>query len=401
MSIQIEKFPVRYDVHKYLGRKPWYIVYDLINNFSKPKSTVLDLFSGSGVVSFEALRLDRNVIAVDHSMLSELIVKSLCEPPNIGEFNKVAHNIINKLNSLQQVYYITTNFGKGILKYWIPSIHKGKALINGKFISIENMTEDIFIYSGEVESFSWEHSDELIPKIQGSNVTVWGDIFTKRSQYVLYKALSYIKKIDNITIKRALLVAFSASLEKIALLNRPKTGMKGWIREKPTCYYKPLDFIEFNAVDAIKNKITKMHDALVETNKLLKNHGGTFKFIREHAENLNYDNKVDLIVMDPPYLNEVPYDKLEALHDIWLDFKPQEGNIQHTFGVIASKCYNALKDNGKLILLMLNYQKESKKFFINELIKHNFVKIDEIEKEGKSKSKEGLSIIIFKKFKDL
>ncbi|MGC8730604.1 MAG: DNA methyltransferase [Candidatus Micrarchaeia archaeon] len=395
MPSSLEKFPVRYDVHKYLGRKPWYIVYNLIARFSKRGNTVLDLFSGSGVASFEALRLDRNVIAVDYSSLSELIVKTLCSYHNISEFDRALQSLTKKLKSIEHVYYVNSIQGEGLLEYWIPDQHKGKLIIGNTEKIINNISETDFTHSEEVKDFKWKHERTQIPKIPCSNVSTWGEIFSNRAQYVLHNALGYIKSISDSNIRNALLVALSASLEKIALLNHFKSIGEGWIREKPICYYKPQDYIEFNAIKALENKAAKMRMAIIETNNLLEKSHGSFSFIREHAENLNYKTKFDLIIMDPPYLSEVPYDKLEALHDIWLGFKPENQNIHKAFDQIALKSYNALSDRGILVLLLLNYQKESREFFVNKLANNGFVKLKETR--NYLGSKEGLSISVFKK----
>jgi hypothetical protein len=274
-------------------------------------------------------------------------------------------------------------------------LHKGKIIIGKNPKNIDNIDVSDFIYSEEIDAFRWEHANTIIPKLQGSNISIWKEVFSKRAQYVLNNALEYINSIADPNTKNALLAALSASLEKTSLLNHFKVGMKGWIRDKPLCYYKPPDYIEFNAIKSIENKITKMRMAMIETNNLLKNGHGSFKFMREHAENLSYKGVADLIIADPPYLSEVPYDKLEALHDIWLGYKPEKQNIHEVFDSIALRSYNVLAEHGILVLLLLNYEKESREFFTNGLIRNNFIKVKETRTQ--IGSKEGLSISVFKK----
>ena len=391
----IEKFPIWYDIHKYLGRKPWYVIRDLIEEYSRAGDTVLDIFAGSGVASFEALRLDRKVIALDHSQLSELITKVLCNPCQPAEYEKAMLNVIKGLEALENIYKVKTRIGTGILQYWVPELHKGKLVIKGKIVEVENISDVDFPYNKDVRSFSWEHAKERIPKVYGSNIFTWDEVFSKRSQYVLYNALGLINRVNSIPVRMALLVAFSAAIEKISLLNHAKTGKRGWIRDKQTCYYKHLDFIEFNAIEALKNKFAKVSKALVDTTELLKGNQGGFEFVRKGAETIDYSDAVDLILMDPPYLEEVPYDKLEALHDIWLGFSPQIQNIGNSFNTISLHCNSALKKDGRLVLLMLNYEPESKKFFIDRLERNGFMKT--YEKGSKGRVKEGLTIVVFKK----
>ncbi len=59
------KFPERYKLHQYWSRKPWYVVRQYIEHFTKEDDTILDSFVGSGVTACEALITRRKVIAMD------------------------------------------------------------------------------------------------------------------------------------------------------------------------------------------------------------------------------------------------------------------------------------------------------------------------------------------------
>ena len=391
-----EKFPVRYDVHKYLGRKQWHVVSSIIKKYTSPEDIVLDLFSGSGVGAFEALRLKRKVIAVDYSQLSEVIVRSLCEGCDIQSYHKNATMIITSLRKLESVYSVKFANHAGIIKYWMPNLHRGKVMLRDKTSYTGDLMDVKFVSGAVPDTFVWSHAEDKIPFIEGSNVSRWSEIFTERTQYILHSAFSSIMEVNDLAVRRCLLVAFSASLEKASLLNKLKSNGKGWIREDPLCYYKPFDFIEFNAVDSLENKLMKMEASLIETEKLLSEGlRRNFVFMRQDAAKLAYSEKVDLILMDPPYLSEVLYDKLEALHDVWLGFKPSEQNIKTSFEEVVLRAHAALHRNGTLVLLMSNYLPGSKEFFIDTLIKGGFVQISETKQErGK---KEGLLITAFKK----
>jgi 16S rRNA G966 N2-methylase RsmD len=392
----LEKFPVRYDVHKYLGRKPWYIVREIIAHYSRPAETVMDLFSGSGVAAFESLALGRNAIAVDSSPLSELITRSLCEAYDAGRYMKMVTSILPELKSYQELYRVEFQGKKGILRYWQPKLNLGKIFFpedgstyNGDLTDAKQVSAH-----NNLHSFRWTHAETPLPIIKGNNVSKWGEIFTERGEYILSQAFSSVGRVNNPALKRCLFVALSASIEKISLLNRFKTGGGGWLREKPLCYYKSDDFIEFNAVDALESKMLRMGTALAETNGLLKDNVN-FTFLREKVENIRYSNKADLIVMDPPYLDEVLYDKLEALHDVWLGFSPSKQDIRFAFNIAAKKACDALKRNGTLVLLMHNYLPESKNFLVNGLLDAGLAKTKEIQNPGRKK--EGLSITVFQK----
>ncbi|MGA3021154.1 MAG: DNA methyltransferase [Candidatus Micrarchaeales archaeon] len=170
MAKVLEKFPVRYDIHKYLGRKPWYIVKDIIAYYSRPAETVMDLFSGSGVAAFESLALGRNAIAVDSSPLSELITRSLCEAYDAGRYMKMAVSILPELKSYQELYQVEFQGKRGIIRYWQPKLNLGKIFF----------PEDGSTYTGDLtgakqisahnslNSFRWIHAETPLPVIKGN-----------------------------------------------------------------------------------------------------------------------------------------------------------------------------------------------------------------------------------------
>ncbi len=391
----MEKFPIRYDVHKYLGRKPWYILEDIIKKYTQPGDTILDLFSGSGVASFEALRLGRNVVAIDCSPLSELIVRALCEGCDVIQYQSAAKEIVSRLKELEGIYRVKIGSKTGTLKYWMPNLSTGKLLFSDGSEYSGVVKDAHFLKNDELESFSWQHEADRIPVMDGSIVSTWGEVFPKRAQSVLYYTFSSIMRIDAPAVRRCLLVTLSASVEKVCSLNHFKSGKKGWMRDRQTCYYKHHDFIEFNAVEALTNKITKMGSALVEVKGLLADRTGKFTFIRSHVEGLRHANAANLVIMDPPYLSEVQYDQLEALHAIWLGFKPPKHDIRVGFRRTVSYSGRSLTAEGNLVLLMLNYLADSKAFFVDTLTQNGFMKI--YESEDKGRKKEGLSITVFRK----
>ena len=62
-----------YMIHKYWARKPANIVAEYIKKYSNEGDTVFDPFFGSGVVLFESVLLNRNVIAQISTLLQFLV----------------------------------------------------------------------------------------------------------------------------------------------------------------------------------------------------------------------------------------------------------------------------------------------------------------------------------------
>ncbi len=395
MDPKSEKYPARYGVHKYLGRKPWDLVSEIIQARSGPHDTVFDIYSGSGVAAFEALRLGRNVIAIDHSPISELIVRSLCERCDAEEYNFSANLLLGEIFRMQNLYAVKAGEKTGVLRYWQPRLKRGRIDFNdgSKIIGTFADIEWLFEASPE-DNATISELEGRIPELPGNNVHYWRDVFTYRGARVLARARELILQNKNPAVRRALLTALSASIEKVSLLNKPKSEGKSWIRDKPLCYYKSEDFIEFNAVDAVSNKIIAMLHALREANVLLKD-GGRFTFSRERIEDMAYTNRADLIIIDPPYLDEVQYGELEAMRGVWLHMGTEKSDAQYDFALAARKMRIALKPHGILALVMKNYLPKSRQFLVGKLEDAGFVKKEESRhKEGK---KEGLAIIEFVK----
>lgn len=102
------RFQRRYDVHKYVGRKPWYAVQRCIERYTHEGDLVLDPFMGSGVTICESLIKRRRCIGLDINPLSLLITDMTCiSPVNIKKFKEhfelVKHSTRGKILDLYRL----------------------------------------------------------------------------------------------------------------------------------------------------------------------------------------------------------------------------------------------------------------------------------------------------------
>lgn len=97
-----------YKIHKYFARRPWNVFEQLINNFTNPEDTVLDVFCGGGVTIYEGLRKNRKVIGCDLNPLSIFIIQNMV---------KKAH----KAQELQEAFKDCTQY----LKYLYTPYYEG------------------------------------------------------------------------------------------------------------------------------------------------------------------------------------------------------------------------------------------------------------------------------------
>ena len=69
--------PPMYTAMKYWGKKPHNIWGQFIERYCPPEGTVLDPFAGSAIAAFEAVKINRKVIAFDLNPLTAFIVEAL------------------------------------------------------------------------------------------------------------------------------------------------------------------------------------------------------------------------------------------------------------------------------------------------------------------------------------
>lgn len=94
----------------YIGKLKTSIAQCLLQAYSRPGETVLDPFSGSGVVALEALLSGRHVIASDISPYAAVLTRAkLFAPPSAGEaIRRARHHIRTaKVLAARQQYKIT------------------------------------------------------------------------------------------------------------------------------------------------------------------------------------------------------------------------------------------------------------------------------------------------------
>lgn len=52
-------------LHKYWSRKPWFVIDQYIEKYSKKNHLVLDPFCGSGIIGLQSILADRNFIGYE------------------------------------------------------------------------------------------------------------------------------------------------------------------------------------------------------------------------------------------------------------------------------------------------------------------------------------------------
>jgi len=73
-----------YDAIRWWGRKPWSIVRNYVEKYSRKNDVVFDPFAGCGVVAIESLKTGRRTIYNDLNPLAYFIARTLSAPTKLA-----------------------------------------------------------------------------------------------------------------------------------------------------------------------------------------------------------------------------------------------------------------------------------------------------------------------------
>jgi len=363
--IKAETHTAEYLMHKYWARKPHNVISRCIERLTKKGDIVLDPFCGSGVVIREGALLSRKCIGIDINPLAVLISNVLLTPPSAKEFSKVFESIYEQVYAKYGNLYLT-NDGRyikylahriivkcdcGLILKQSECIKKGKKFICptcGQIIhfNLESLADtEVFNICAEndksyiatnaelkrqekmscytdnsvdVAQFNFKFPENRrILAFKGIQTAAF---FTKRNYCVLSCFASEIWKIKDETLRNCALLLLTSSVAQcsrlIAHRNNLSTGGPAW---SVPGFWIPQEHLETNPFVYLKSRLTKFKKALIELErKPIENsasvfRGDSLKLLDDEFHNL----KANLIFLDPPYGDNVPYTEFS---NIWNSF---------------------------------------------------------------------------------
>jgi len=283
---QVEKdkyFQARYLAHRYWGRRPWYMVRQHIQHYTKDRNDiVLDSFCGSGVTIIESLILRRRVIGIDLNPMAIFITDVTAKYVDIDDikkaFDKVEKKVAERINDLYQKDEHQID-----IEHWYPKKELPKS-------SFGVSKEGVFV----------------------------SDLFSKRNlaaTAMLFDAINTIEMEEDV--RNVLKFAFTASLAQFTKMIRTKKTGTGWYL---TAYRIPREYRENNVWHRFRNKFMATLRMKKETNKLI---GKNDDYILKNcsATDLSFipDKMIDYVFIDPPWA--IKYFDLNVLWCSWLGFE--------------------------------------------------------------------------------
>lgn len=348
--------PAMYRAMKYWGRKPHNIWSDYIAHYCPKDGVVLDPFMGSGISTFESLKLGRRIISTDLNPLSAFIVEVLSSDFEETKFQQAVDDIKTTIeaDSIYQKHYTKVVDGelhtifnyiwlKGVVGLVRSKTETGESFSkNSDKEDLQNAKDMASIsipYWYPKDSFPQNPSitNNFIKKIGG---TSFDYLWTRRNLYLLAKIFDLIQK-SGTDVRPQLMYAFIHTLHLVCkmVVPRGETGNRdfsgSWGRadymiRNRSMEQNPLIVFLRSCYDkqGVANALLDANDSLPKKKKI--NLIGKGKKINKSAD-INYgiidvadlsdyieNNSIDFILTDPPYGGLVQYMDLSLVWLVWL-----------------------------------------------------------------------------------
>ncbi len=350
--------PPMYKAMKYWGRKPHNIWNDYIAHYCPEDGIVLDPFMGSGISTFESLKIGRKIISTDLNPLSTFVVEVIASKFNQKKFEATVDYIKTEIEAdeVYQKHYKKVINGDTATVYnyiWL----KGEVGLtrvktqNADALSLAADEEDLKKATSMDDTINlpyWIPTDYFPqnPSINNNFIkNIGGNTFdklwTRRNLYLLSKIFDLILKSDK-DVQLHLMYAFVHTLHLVCkmVVPRGETGNRdfsgSWGRadymirnrsmeQNPlvvflrSCYDK--QGVLKAMLDAEKTLPKKKKINFVSNTKKKLNLSADINYgVVDIADLRDYikDNSIDFIITDPPYGGLVQYMDLSLVWLVWL-----------------------------------------------------------------------------------
>ena len=418
-----------YMLHKYWARKPYNVLSQLISDILPHKGLVFDPFCGSGVFLNEAKKLGHNGIGYDANPVSANLANITCNPPQVDKFKKVLTPIINNFLEYSNIFYQVDDFQ---IKYAVHSIVTKCSKCNAEYYHLLNTNDKKISKCNSCNTkvfFNLEHlQDTKVLLLVGPNNQTFenkniinkflkkendinhsdlfneafienrrilsfkglttSSFFTKRNFHLLTYLANQLYEINDERIRNSALLMFTSSIIQssrlIAYRNNLKTGGPAW---SVPGFWVPRIHLESNPGIHIKARFLKYLKGLKILN--MNTNGKVKIFLKSSTKFSKNHNNFDLIFLDPPYGDSIPYlefsniwnsflkKKLRINNDISVsdrlgDKEKSWNNYENSLNKIIYNCNKSLKKNGKILVTFNNFDDRAWYSLINPLQENGF-----------------------------
>lgn len=369
-----------YLLHKYWARKPHNVISYFLSELVPSNGTVLDPFCGSGVVLREAQKLGINAVGFDVNPVANKMENVLINPPNTKLFVDSVTSILDSIEAETRQFYCDKD-GKQI-KYLIHNtivkcsncnnnVSSTIAIKSGRKYScpycennlrfnLENLIDsqitaicidgqkDLvtdnnflleqqhfskkYIYSNNLDNYNYNFiENKRILAFNGMNTK---SLFTPRNYSILCEVASNFENISDPQIRDAALLLLTASVAQCSRLipsrNNLSTGGPAW---SVPGFWVPSQHLETNPLFHLRARLKKFSKGLDELTKphpKCNVYSKKIDAIQGMNEMIFNNQKVNLVFLDPPYGDNVPYLEFSSM---WNSFIKDFPNIDSDFSV--------------------------------------------------------------------
>src|SRR5437016_1143319 len=295
-----------YGVHPYFTRRPHNVVRSYILNYSFEGDVVLDPFGGSGVTAIESFLENRVGIQNDINPLANFIAEGI------------------------------VNLSYGALCDYRDSLHFLKEKCERQINVISTMQPQQLV--------QFQQSLKMPPDIElpgSSDVSRYYDLFSPVQITALALLKDSISEISNPWARRAMLLAWSATLAK---LNKTFLSAEGRAESRGgssifSIYrYKvaktPVELPVWQTFEERTDNVISAKseiDKIIEVKQKTTGWKGKFEIYSEDIDELaaRWKGRADYIFTDPPYGGHISYLDLSTLWNCWLDQMPSDQAYQN------------------------------------------------------------------------
>ena len=290
-----------YGVHPYFTRRPHNVVSEYIRRFSRERDIVVDPFGGSGVTAIEAWLLNRTGIQNDINPLANMIaagIHSLAEGETATLFEALDQVRLETQGALQR----------------LPAEDNG---------NLENHPLRNLLPAN-------------IELPRNSDAKQYFDLFQHRQLIGLAIIKQAIERVDDVNVKQALTLAWSATLAKINktfLSAEGRAESRGGSSIFSIYRYKvaskPVSLPIWSTFEERVLNIAEAKDEIRKTIDTRKAAEGWFGHFESRALDIHdlaveFKGKADYVFTDPPYGGHISYLDLSTLWNNWLGQMPSE-----------------------------------------------------------------------------
>jgi len=314
-------------LHKYWSRKPWFVIDQYVNKYSKKGHLVLDPFCGSGIIGLQSVLAGRKFIGYDLNPFAVFLAQNSLDIAHDSdsfdeEFAKIEKAVSEKIMKLYKTndkYILYTILGKKNGKDY-NAVIADENFRNKEKVSLSKKDLEPTVRFPKGLKYPDKDFPEKFYKDRFSykGVKKVSDMFTKRN--ILSLALLY-NTINDLPLKHRnlFMLAFTNTLLHVSKLKaenvRPLGVNNFWI---------PDDFIEENVWWRFTDRVNNVKTAKeVVSERAAKNkvkdqeakvyNKSSLKMVEIEPESIDY------LITDPPYGDTIQYSELSYIWNCWLE----------------------------------------------------------------------------------